>query len=231
MKHSMLITRWSSWTPGCWLRGIVVSLILCGTQVSAAYAIGPVAMNFSGQITLQDGKLTARIIRVPLRQVIMEVSRLSGAQVQWRDQDGGEQNVSVEFTNLPFPEALKRILRKKNFVLFHTSTGQGTKFTQIWISSRGEGGGQPVIKRQPVPEEETTPIAQEPAEDVVQPLDVVIQTAVSNEDLSSRLRAIEYLGRHAREDAKVTEILSQLAHTDSNPQVQDVASAVLAGIE
>jgi hypothetical protein len=71
----------------------------------------------------------------------------------------------------------------------------------------------------------------EPYEGMVQSLDVLVQTALNDEDLSSRLGAIASLARHAQEDVRVKETLSQLAHSDSNPQVQGAASAVLAGME
>jgi hypothetical protein len=231
MQHSTLITSWSSWTPGCWLLRIVVSLALCSTQVGAAYAFGPVTMGLSDKITLQDGKLTAHIVRAPLRQVMEEVSRLSGAQVRWMDPHRGEREISVEFTDLPFSEALRRLLREENFMIYFAPTGQGTRLSQIWILSREKARDQPIRKEQPLPQAKTTPLAEQPAEVTEQPLDLAIETAMSDEDLSSRLRAIEDLGHYAQEDARARQILSGLVHNDSNPQVRDVASTALAGTE
>lgn len=226
MKHSTLITSRSSWIPSHWLLGIVVSLALGSVPVRATYALGPTAVNFPGQMTLQDGKLTARIMAAPLRQVMEEVSRLSGAQVLWLSQ-AGEEPVSVEFSALPFSEALRRILGERNFLLFYTTMGEEGRLIQIWISSGGTGRGQPVLIPQPVSQWETTQVTEGPDVDIAQPLDVVIQTAMNDEDLSSRLSAIEYLGYHVQEDPRAKVILSRLARSDANPQVQDAASAML----
>jgi len=230
MKCSTLIVRRSSWILSHWLLGIVVSLALGSVPVRATYALDPVATNLPGTITLHDDMLTVRVKAVPLQQVMEEVSRLSGAQIRWLSQDG-EEPVSAEFPALPFSEALRRILGERNFLLFYTSPRGETKLTQIWISSGGQAGRQPVLTRQPVPQGKTTQVTEGPDEETAQALEVVIQTALNDEDLSSRLGAIEYLGHYAQEDPRVKAILSQLAQSDNNPQVQDVASAMLEGME
>jgi hypothetical protein len=226
MKYAMLIARRASRMLGRWLLGILMGLTPGTVLVGTASALGPVAATFPGQLTFQGGKLTARVMGASLRQVMEEVSRLSGAQVRWLNQNG-EELVSVEFTDLSFSEALRRILREKNFLLFYTATGRETRLAQIWISSGGKAEEQLVLKRQPTPQEETTAVVQEPSEDVAPPLEILIQTAVSDEDHSLRLSAIESLGEHAQENLRVREILSHLAHNDSNPQVRDIASAML----
>jgi hypothetical protein len=70
-----------------------------------------------------------------------EMSRVSGARVRWLSDQAEEKRVSVEFTALPLPEALRRILREMNFLLFYTSTGNSVKLTEVWILS-GIGGSQ-----------------------------------------------------------------------------------------
>jgi hypothetical protein len=45
-----------------------------------------------------------------------------------------------------------------------------------------------------------------PAADIAQPLEVVIQTAMNDKNHSSRLSAIEYLGRHAREEHPLPQL-------------------------
>jgi hypothetical protein len=224
MKRSMLMARWSSRTPSCWLRGILVSLVLCTGPVGATYALGPMAGTSPGQIGLQDGKLTARIVAAPLRQVMEEVSRRSGAQVRWLGNQAEERLVSAEFTALPLPEALGRILGETNFLLFYASAGKGTTLTQIWISSKGTAGRQPGLIPQPAAVEED-------AEPDAIPIDTLVQTAVSIAEPAVRIDAITRLGGYAQQDPKVAGILSHLASNDSNPQVRAAASEVLAGIE
>jgi hypothetical protein len=170
-----------------------------------------------------------------------EVSRLSGARVLWLNQDRGNP-VTVEFPALPFAEALRRIVGEKNFMLFYSSVGERTKLTQIWISSRGKTGEQPVFALQPV--SAVNPSSPPASDQAVQgketlgqgeldsmPLDTALQAALSDGDSSSRLRAIAHLGQYAQEDSRVEAVLSNLARSDPNPQVQEAASEVLAGME
>jgi hypothetical protein len=161
-----------------------------------------------------------------------EVSRLSGAQVRWLSQDG-EEPVSVEFTALPLPEALRRILGEKNFMLFYASVGGEKRLAQIWISSSRKGGGRPVL----------TPPANNPALQVREtasqgrdepdsvPLNMITQTAPNDENPASRLEFIELLATQAGEDPQARALLSHIAHSDSDPYVRDTASAMLGGIE
>jgi hypothetical protein len=59
----------------------------------------------------------------PLRQVMEKVSRVRGARVHWLSGQAQETLVSVEFTALPLPEALERILGETNFLFFYTAPG------------------------------------------------------------------------------------------------------------
>jgi hypothetical protein len=232
MKRLTPTTPWFSWTPGLWLHGILVSLVLGSLSVCAVYAAGPAAVSFPGKITLQDGKMTARIVAAPLRRVIEEVSKLSGAQIRWLSQ-GGEEPVSVEFTDLPFSEALRRILGEKDFVLFYPSAREGARLPQIWIYPRGQAGGQLVV----IQEGETTPPApSDTAPSVESPpvepdLDSLIETALHDQDMSVRLDAITQLGGYAQEDPLAKTILSQVAHSDSNPQLRKSAAELLQNME
>jgi hypothetical protein len=192
-------------------------------------------MNLPGRITLQDGKPTARIVEAPLWQVMAEVSRLSGAQIQWMDSAVRQQEVSVEFTALSLSEAVRQILRAHNFLLVYRSSGEETPLTQIWIASRDEGSGQPVLNQPsvpqvPVPHVQTAPVAEAPAEDSGQSLDALMETAMGEADLAVRLSAIGELGSHAPDDARVRQLLADMADHDPLSQVRDAASMLLGGV-
>lgn len=248
MKHATLLVKRSSWTPGRWLLGMLISLVLGSIPVCAASPGNPEAEDVSEQITFQDGKLTARIVRAPLRQMMEEISRLSGVQVRWLDAEVREQAVSVEFTALSLPEAIRRILSTTNFLLVSTAGSGGTQLAQIWIAARGDGIEQPAHPRQTVAHVQPTPSAGEAAPDmeppheaehqtslntaqaapdVQQAPEALLQLAMSAAELGTRLHAIESVGRYAREDPRVRAVLADLAHNDANPQVRDVASMVL----
>jgi hypothetical protein len=83
---------------------------------------------------LHDGALTARVTATPLREVMAEVSRLSGAQVVWLT-DSGERHASADFTALPFDEGLRRLLDRYNFLLVYVVRDEHSTLSQIWISS------------------------------------------------------------------------------------------------
>src|SRR5262245_51753898 len=107
MRRFPSIMRQSFRHLGHWLCGVFVGLTVTSAPVGAAP--DSVTGNFPAKIVLQDGKLTTRVMGMPLRQVMEEVSRVSGAQIRWLSVVG-EETVSVEFSALPFSEALRRIL-------------------------------------------------------------------------------------------------------------------------
>ena len=232
MKRLTPITRWFSRTPGLWLPGILVSLVLGSLSVCAAYAAGPADVSFPGKIMLKDGRMTARIVAAPLRRVIEEVSKLSGAQARGLSRDG-EEPVSVEFTDLPFSEALRRILGEKDFVLFDPSARERARLPQIWIYPREQAVGQLVA----IQEGETTPPALSDAgpsverPPVEQHLDSLMHTAIHDHDPSVRLDAITQLGGYAQEDLLAETALSQVAHSDSDPQLREAAAELLQNMQ
>jgi hypothetical protein len=229
MNRSTLTTRRLPWTLGCWLQGILIGCVFWSAPIPTPDALASPPVDVPGQLLFQDGKLAARVAMVPLRQVMEEIGRLSGAQVRWMDAEVGEQMVSIEFTALPLSEAVRRILSARNYLLWYAPHNEGTQLTQIWIASRRDGGGQPTLNRQPAPPLPPPPTAEEPVGAVDPPLEALMQTATGDADLASRLSAIEELGSATPQDARVRQILADLADHDSNPQVRDAASTMLGG--
>jgi hypothetical protein len=215
--------------PDRWLCGILVSLALSILLASTVYALDSATLEIPGQITLQDEKLTARIAAAPLQQVMEEIGRLSKVRVLWLNQRG-EESVSVEFAALPFSEAVKRILAGRNFMLFYASTADGPQPTQIWISSSNVERRRSWLEPQPVLGTTITSEVEESDGDFAQALDGAIQIALSDPDPSSRLQAIEFLATHNQGDPRARTILSQLAYNDRDPQVREIAFAVLEGM-
>jgi hypothetical protein len=234
MHHATRRARLSSGALGHGLWGLLVSLVLGNLPAGAADALDSPPVDVPGQLMFQDGQLTAHIRGASLRQVMAEVARLSGVQVRWMDAAVGEQAVSVEFHNLALAEAVRHLLRATNFLLVYAPHGEGTRLTQIWLASRGEGTGPPVLNQPsgpkvPVPQVQTAPVAEAPAEDSKQSLEALSETAMGAADLAARLSAIDELGRHAPADARIRELLMDLADHDPHPQVRDAASMLLGG--
>jgi hypothetical protein len=195
------------------LLGVVLSLALGSAPVSA---VGPrdAAKSTSLKMILKDGRLTVQILAAPLHKVIEEISRLTGAEVRWLNQ-GREEAVSVEFTDLSINEALERIL-KTNFALSYTFSGKERRLTGIWILSR-----------------EHAPVVREAARAGLLGLNSVPADPdiLAQQPLSVRLGAVQFLAMHADKDEAVREILSQLAHSDPDLQVREMASMVLNGVK
>ncbi|MGH8538849.1 MAG: HEAT repeat domain-containing protein, partial [Gammaproteobacteria bacterium] len=56
-------------------------------------------------------------------------------------------------------------------------------------------------------------------------------TAIHDQDTSVRLDAITQLGGYAQEDPLVEPTLSQVAHSDSDPQVREAAAELLKNLQ
>lgn len=141
--------------------------------------------------------------------------------------------VSVEFSDLPFSEALRRILGEKDFVLFEPSARGRARLPQIWIYPRGQAGGQLVLIQEgdPAPPalSDAAPSVERPP--VEQHLENLIQTAMDEQDMSVRLDAITQLGGYAQEDPLAETTLSEVAHSDSDPQLREAAAELLQNME
>ena len=96
---------------------------------------------------LQAGKLSVHVEETPLRKVLAEVSRLNHTPIVWLSDEGQEEPVSLEFTDLPLREGLERILQRQNFVLFYESPPAGTQLKQIWVASNRK------VTQPPAPQE------------------------------------------------------------------------------
>ncbi len=212
----------------CCMRGILLlSLTLGVVPVQAA------PLPFAGTMTIHNEQLSLRVAGAPLRQVMEELSRLSGTQVLWLSGIAREEPVAMEFNDLPLSEGLNRILAGKNFLLFYSSAAQKARLTQIWISS--QGSSKPVLSIPAVSEAELLPEAEEAAsqeqdELASMPFERLQQIAVQEQDASVRATAIMYLKDYAWTDPRAIVTLTQLAEHDPDLHVQSAAAEVLQGL-
>jgi FG-GAP-like repeat len=200
-----------------------VSVVLSSTPGYAAAAPSPEVKAFPGTLTLRGETLAARVTAAPLGQVMAEFSRLSGAKILWRTPVGTEL-VSVDFPALPLAEALTRLLREKNFVLFYTAAGQGMRLTQIWISAREKS------QRRPLPEHRSTEaVGTPPSSPVSLPRPPrqgdkrSHQAALDAQGPSARSEGSTRRGGESQEDLEEKPMSSQAAHNNSSPQGQEAA--------
>jgi hypothetical protein len=98
----------------------------------------------SGKITslsITDNQVTAKIEGASLEEVISAVARLAGAKVSIAPSRAGEP-VTAEFANLPFPEAMRRIIGD-NYLLLREGSNEVERESMpsmIQVLARPAGG-------------------------------------------------------------------------------------------
>jgi hypothetical protein len=87
-------------------------------MAATAFPQGPLA------VTYQQGRLSVRAERVPLAQILQEVSRQTGLTIQGLA--SMQQEVSAQFDDLPLPDGLRRLLVRVNYLLLieHSAPGE-----------------------------------------------------------------------------------------------------------
>lgn len=221
-----------------WLVAIFLSVICVPAVIDITWAEAAEEA-FSGTLTLHEGKLTGRLAAEPLQKVMERLHQLSGAQILGLTPEEGQERISVELNDVSLQEALSRILVGKNFMLFYVPTKGEPALTQIWIGGKkttpSTGSPSQLTAAGQLTSGGTGPAgtqakATEEDEDIgSQSVEQLMGKALQQTDASTRLMAIAYLGAYAQEDGRVQQTLQLLAK-DSDPQVQEAAAAVLAGI-
>lgn len=81
----------------------------------------------------KDNRITVRAKEASLKEVLEEIGRKLGIEVQ--AQLSPQETVTVEFNDLPLKDALKKLSRR---YVYHTfSNHEGSKITKIWILPEG----------------------------------------------------------------------------------------------
>jgi hypothetical protein len=96
--------------PAAWM----IAAVLCVAQASAA------GSDF--EVRYDRARLSVRIHRVPLEDVLAAVSRETGITIEGQPLD--RRDVSKRFDRLPLGQALKRIVGRQNFVLSYAADGR-----------------------------------------------------------------------------------------------------------
>lgn len=128
-------------------------------------------------LALEGGRLTVNLTSTSLREVMEEIGRCTGVEVSWLGKGTG-RTVSVNLSDLSVVDAVRRILRKENYVLFYTSTEDTEKLSRVLILPRdaGTGNAQGAAGRgdsairasrmdEPPEEEQLVPEGMEPVDD------------------------------------------------------------------
>ena len=242
MRHRQLclssIPRGKRWWVGC-LLALLVTGKGCADKAEAAAGKSTNEKPAASRILLefQDSALTARIAAASLQNVLDEISRLSGARIVWLGQRD-ERQVSVDFTALPFIEALQRLLGPNNFLLMYASIAEGAKLTEIWVSPRKRAGNKSGGESAQIAASLTPMLRPITSEDELMEadserslerlLESYLETAARGADHDRRIESISALGGFIDHDPRIRPFLQQLASTAINPQVRTAASEALA---
>jgi hypothetical protein len=97
--------------------------IVRGVAVLALLALPPGALGADERvIAVHDERVTVRLSSVPVYEVLDEIGRQTGAEIRGEPRTPG--NVNAEFEDVPFPEALHRLLGDQNFALVYAGNGE-----------------------------------------------------------------------------------------------------------
>ena len=240
MPQTRLRARQKSQQKGRWWALVFLLFFLAAFPQSIVHAGGTKAASSPERIEVRNGKLTVRLAKVSLRWTMNEVGRLSGAEIVWLNQIG-EEIVSANFTALPFAEALGRILKGKNFLLFYTTKGEKDKLTQIWISA-STGKRETPFAYALATEPSITPVSVPSTSETLQndeeladgeialssmALDDLVQIALGEKNQTLRLDAISLLGQEIQENPRVKALLTRIAREDADPSVRQIATLTL----
>ena len=98
-------------------------------------------------VTYRSDQLSVRLEKVPLEDVLAELGRVSGAEIQGAPRE--PRDITAQFDDVPLPEALFRLIGDQNFMLTY---GEGDRLRTIELFggpqiARGRAGRQPVARR------------------------------------------------------------------------------------
>jgi hypothetical protein len=210
-----------------WLIGVLLSGILGGILWTVWHDRRVASLSFARRLSLQNGRITARLEAVPLRELMAEIERLSGVRIRWVG-PVEETLIFVDFTDIPLPVALRRILSEKNLLLSYAVRGKDIKLVSVWVSSRARTV-QSVFPRPPVPTPRKPPTPMTNFTPFT-PRTLML-TALYGQDPVARVRAVRRLRRHAATDTRVKALLSRLARSPATPRrVRSTAANMLERI-
>ena len=132
------------------LSGCVLIVGLC--SLTAAQEVrrvqqAPVAPS-DMSVAFRDGRLTARIQRLPLAVVLEEIARLT--RVTFVPADGiAEDSISAALSDVPLDEALRRLLKEYDAFFYYGAVGSTpSTLRAVWIYAKGTA-----VALRPVPPE------------------------------------------------------------------------------
>jgi hypothetical protein len=171
-------------------------------------------------LALEQGRLTVKTSSTSLRQVMEELSSLTGVEVSWLGKGMG-RTVSVNLSDLPVEDAIRRILRKENYVLFYTSREGSDELSRVLILPRDTGTKQPPSAGRWQLAMETLLMDETPDDEKMAP-EGTEQMEQVDEQAEQWAKPVAELLRNGR-TTEATEELKYALARDRNPQVRLMA--------
>jgi len=123
------------------IRLVILASILVGATVwlnGSAGARELTAANDTLLVNFRDERLTVRVNAIPLRTVLEAVGRHTGVGLTF--EGSLDETIVASFDALPLDEGMKRLLRRKNYVLLYAASGSGRpRLILTKVSVFGEG--------------------------------------------------------------------------------------------
>lgn len=165
-----------------------------------------------GSVAFVDGLLSVRVEAMPLSVLVREIARLSDIELTAYEPLHGV--TSIELDRLPLQEALRRVLRRRNYILLVPKSSSSTGPSRLWILSEGDSDAPSRFR------EVGDAVASQAAF-------TELEAALRNADVWEREEAVDLLGESSDPRAIVP---LRTALTDDNEGVRQIAISALARI-
>src|SRR5207253_4548593 len=106
-------------------RGLAATVLLAAATLRPSSARA-VAEASAPSVTYRSDQLSVRLEKVALEDVLTELGRVSGAEIQGAPRE--PRDITAQFDDVPLPEALHRLLGDQNFMLRY---GEGDRLRTI----------------------------------------------------------------------------------------------------
>jgi hypothetical protein len=206
-----------------------VLLILLAGQASIPAQGAPRAA-----VTLKADRLSVNAREAPLRQILAELSRLSGIQVYLEttlERQIAREATTVVFESLTIEEGLRRLLRAKNFILVYSPSGLAE--VRVYGEGRGEFRRLAVETKRPPARARTVQKTDRPPAGAAGELAQLIRLrgeALGNPDPAERSGALDELGGSG-DQKLVLETALEVLERERDPEVLKSALDLLADQE
>jgi hypothetical protein len=183
-------------------------------------------------VEYKEGNLGVAAEKVPLAQVLQEVARQTGIEVQGLERL--QEEVSVGFSGLPLSEGLQKLLTPVNYLILEQASSQGgTRPAQVLVFGRraapptqaipSEEGGNMAADENQIEEEQTARLRALEAF-ARQGNDEALREALHDPNDLVSMRAVELLAERDRQG--VTTLLLDMTRSD-HPAVRAQALRLL----